>query len=170
MSTRDDLYALFKQFFPSFTVIWSDENGPRPQLPYVTLKLSSKRFKNYDFYADPDADGMQEVKGDRELTLTMEYFGVDPLDALQSVVDKLRLHTIQGTFYAAGYTVFDTAQVQDISALLDGVQREQRATLDLFIRTKVTQTDDIGYIETVNIETEDDSPIVPPSGNLIIQL
>lgn len=151
MTTRSDLYALFKPFFPTITVIWQDENAPRPTLPYVAIKVMSWRFKNYDHYGDPDANGIQTVDGDREFTFNIQYLGTSPVDNLQTVVDKLRLQTTIDRFMAAKYVVFNTEQVVDVSALLDKNQFEPRATLDLFLRKKSYQTDDVGLIDTSNI-------------------
>ncbi len=52
---------------------------------------------------------------------------------------------------------FNTSAVLDISALLDATNIEKRASLDVFMRVKSTMTDNVGYIDTVNVEGDDNS-------------
>jgi hypothetical protein len=163
MTLRTDLYALFQPLtgLTSAKVIWQDLNAPRPTLPYLAMKVMSQRAVNYDYYKDPDANGIQTVQGDRELTFNIQYLGDNSVENLEMIVDKLRLQTIIDKFMAAKYVAFRTAQVADISALLDKAQIEPRASLDIFIRTKKYQTDDVGLIDTVSIAASDDSSAGP---------
>jgi len=75
---------------------------------------------------------------------------------LQAIADKLRLISVIDKFKSKGLVAFNAAQVQDISALLDKTQIEKRASLDIFIRYRSVQTDDVGLIETANIQGQDD--------------
>jgi len=177
MTLRTDLRALFFPLFglPEGKVIWQDENAPRPALPYVAMKVMSQRFVKQDHYANPDANGVQKVQGDRELTLNIQYLGPDSVQNLEAVVDKLRLNSVLDRFMAAKYVAFNTAQVTDIAALLDKAQIEPRASMDVFIRTKKYQDDQVGFINTANIDptyTEGTPPDVPnpPSPDFDIDL
>jgi hypothetical protein len=163
MTLRTDLFALFNPLIslPNGKVIWQDLNSPRPLLPYIAMKVMSQRFVNYDYYKDPDVNGIQTVQGDRELTLNIQYIGDDSVQNLEAIVDKLRLQTVIDTFMAAKYVAFNTAQVVDIAALLSGAIIEPRASLDVFIRTKKYQTDNVGLISTVNIAASDNSSAGP---------
>jgi hypothetical protein len=159
MTLRTDLYALFQPLtgLPTNKVIWQDLNAPRPALPYVAMKVMSQRVVNYDYYKDPDANGIQTVQGDRELTLNIQYIGDDSVQNAEMIVDKLRLQTVIDKFMAAKYVAFNTAQVVDVAALLSGATIEPRASLDVFVRTKKYQTDNIGLISTVQISASDNS-------------
>jgi hypothetical protein len=155
MTLRTDLRALFFPLFglPEGKVIWQDENAPRPALPYVAMKVMSQRFVKQDHYSNPDSSGVQIVSGDRELTLNIQYFGADSVQNLESVVDKLRLNSVLDRFMVAKYVAFNTAQVTDVAALLDKAQIEPRASMDVFIRTKKYQNDQVGFIDTANISS-----------------
>lgn len=155
MTLRTDLRTLFIPLsgLTEDKVIWQDENAPRPALPYVAMKVMSQRFVKQDYYADPDANGVQKVQGDRELTLNIQYFGPDSVQNLEAVVDKLRLNSVLDRFMAAKYVAFNTAQVTDIAALLDKAQIEPRASMDVFIRTKKYQDDQVGFIDTANVSS-----------------
>lgn len=163
MTLRTDLRALFFPLFglPGNKVIWQDEDAPRPALPYVAMKVISQRFVKQDYYSDPDENGVQKVQGDRELTLNIQYLGADSVQNLEAIVDKLRLNSVLDRFMNAKYVAFNTAQVTDVAALLDKAQIEPRASLDVFIRTKKYQDDQVGIIETANISPTYTNSIAP---------
>jgi len=157
MSLESDLYDLLLPIVGG-TLIWQDLNSPRPPLPYSAMKISSVRNINRDHYSDASALGVQTVKGDRELTLNLQHYGVlNAVTVLQTVSDKLKLTTNIDKFMAKKLVTFDASQVVDISALLDKTIIEKRASVDIMLRYKSSLTDNVGIIDTVNIEADDDS-------------
>lgn len=156
MSARQDIRALLLPLvgLPTEKFIFSDANGPRPKLPYSTLKVMSQRFVNHDYYEAP-SNGEARTIGDREFTVTLEYIGSNAVDALQMVIDKMRLPSNIAAFYASNYTMFNSEQVADITALLDKTQFEERATVDLYFRAKRYLSEEIDIIEVVNIKSPD---------------
>lgn len=164
MSLETDLMALLQPLIGG-TVIFMDQSAPRPALPYTAIKIMSVRYVNQDHYSNADANGIQTVKGDREFTLNVQRYQKFDTDnvsiELQTLVDKLRLTTTIDKFMAKKIVAFNTAQVTDISALLDKSQTEKRASLDIFGRYKSTLTDNVGYIDTVVTDASDDSSAGP---------
>lgn len=157
MNLETDVYSLMQPILGG-TVIWADQNSPRPALPYSMMKIMGVRYVNQDHYSNPDVNGVQTIKGDREFTLNVQRFGQsDVTSFLNGVVDKLRLTTNIDKFMAKKLTAFNTGAVTDISALLDKTAIEKRATVDIFIRYKSSLTDNVGIIETANVEGDDDS-------------
>jgi len=158
MTLESDLYALIQPLVGG-TLIFLDQNSPRPALPYCGMKIMSRRHVNKDHYSDVDTNGVQTVTGDREFTLSIQRYqayGADSVtEKLQVVADKLRLNSVIDKFMAKGLAAFDTSQVQDISALLDKTQIEKRASLDIFMRYRSVQTDNVGIIDAANIEGRD---------------
>jgi hypothetical protein len=153
MTLRDDLYTLFKPLI-SETLIHGDGNAPRPALPYVSMKVMSMRRVKNDWYSeDIGLDGLQTVKGDREFTLSFQRFGNDSVEALDTLANKLRLTTVIDKFNNAKLPIVMAEDVVDVAALLDKSQIEPRASLDVFMRLKSVLTDNVGYIDTVDIET-----------------
>jgi len=159
MTLQTDLYALMQPVIGG-TVIFADQSAARPALPYTTLKVMSVRRVNTDHYSDTNDAGEQEVKGDREFTLSVQRFqayGPDSVtDLLQIVSDKLRLTSVIDKFWAKRLVAFDTGAVTDISALLDKTQIEKRAALDIMIRYKSSLLDQVGYFDTVHVTGTDD--------------
>ena len=157
MSLQTDVYDLMQPIIGG-VVIFADQNKPRPPLPYSVIKINSVRYVNQDHYGDPDSNGIQTVKGDREFTLNVQMFGEsDVVSLLGGVVDRLRLTTNIDKFMAKKLTAFNTEAVTDISALLDSTVIEKRASVDIFMRYKSSLTDNVGVIGAVNVEGDDDS-------------
>lgn len=153
MTLRTDLFALYDPLITE-TVIWADGNAPRPALPYVAMKVMGIRRVNGDWRSESiGVNGLQTVLGDREFTLNIQRFGTESVEALSTLADKLRLTTNIEKFNTAKLPIVDAEDVVDVAALLDKAQIEPRASLDVFMRMKSTLTDNVGYIDTVEIET-----------------
>lgn len=167
MTLRTDLYALFDPLITE-TIIWADSNAPRPALPYVTMKVMSMSKINRDHYADSVAtDGNQSIKGDREFTLSIQRFGPASVESLGALSDSMRKTTTIDRFIAAKLPVVETLDVVDVAALLDKTQIEPRAAMDVRIRMKSSLLDQVGYIDTVVINTDYDGDIGEVSVSLI---
>jgi hypothetical protein len=153
MTLKTDLFTLIDPLV-SETLIWADGNSPRPALPYVAMKVMGIRRINGDWRSESvGSDGLQTVKGDREFTLNIQRFGTDSVESLSTLADKLRLTTNIEKFNTAKLPIIDAEDVVDVAALLDNSQIEPRASLDVFLRLKSSLTDNVGYIDTVEIET-----------------
>jgi len=153
MTLKTDLYALVDPLVTE-SLIWADGNAPRPALPYVSMKVMGMRRVKGDWYSeDIGTNGLQTVKGDREFTLSIQRFGTDSVEALDTLANKLRLTTIIDKFNNAKLPIVSAEDVVDVAALLDKSQIEPRASLDVFMRMKSVLTDNVGYIDTVEIET-----------------
>ena len=156
MSLETDLYGLISPLV-SGTLIWMDQSKTLPALPFAAMKISSRRMVNGDWHSAPNASGVETVKGDREFTLSMQRhqaYGADSVtELLQGVSDKLRLTTVIDKFMAKKIAVYDVGAVTDISALLDKTVIEKRAALDIFMRVKISQTDAVGLIEQVSVQS-----------------
>jgi len=153
MTLKTDLLELFRSLTTE-EVILADQNKPRPALPYSAIKVIGMRRVKGDWYSeDIGANGLQTVKGDREFTLSIQRFGTDSVEALDTLANKLRLTTIIDKFNNAKLPIVSADDVVDVAALLDKSQIEPRASLDVFMRLKSSLTDNVGYIDTVEIET-----------------
>lgn len=162
MALEQDIIDLFTPIIGG-TVIYEDQNAPRPQLPYTTLKINSMRRVGGDHYSDVTDAGIQTVKGDREFTLNIQRYdkAFTVCSFLQNVIDKLNLYTNQDKFSAKKIIYVDANTVMDLSYITGEVQTEKRASVDLTMRYKSTLTDNVGVIDTVNLEADDNSTAPP---------
>ena len=157
MTIASDIYTLLQPIIGG-SVIFADQNAPRPALPYTTLKLSGFRRINKDHYSDPNNSGIQTVKGDREFTVNIQHYGTQDAESLlNDVAGKLQLTTNIDKFMAKKISCFNTGVVNDLSTVINNTMIESRASLDIFCRVKSSMTDNVGIIDTVNIEASDNS-------------
>ncbi|MGN6701457.1 MAG: phage neck terminator protein [Burkholderiaceae bacterium] len=154
MTLRDDLFDALQPALDC-PAIWADQNGMRPPLPYAVLRAKSRRMVNRDHYSDVDAAGVQTVKGDREFTLSIQRHGPGGVDALEAFTNKLRTQTIFNGLARAGVAVVEILPVVNISAVLDAVETEERAALDVMLRVRSSLADFVGIIEVVAVAGND---------------
>ena len=142
------LYTLIQPIMGG-VVIWADQTGPRPALPYSTLRLGVITTVGEPHYSDVDAGGLQTVLAVRESVLNVNRFGNDSVSTVETFSDKLLLNSNLDKFSNSEISVFDMSAVTDIAQLLNGIAIEPRASIDLSIRWESDQIDNVGIIETV---------------------
>lgn len=150
---KEALYTIIQPIMAE-TVIWPDQNAPRPALPYSTLRLSSITRQGTPHYSDVDNNGIQTVIAIREAVLQVQRFGDASVEALETLSEKLDLVTNLDKLYLQKIAVFDKSPVTDVAQLLGGLATEPRASIDLSIRWKSSLTDNVGLIETVHVDGE----------------
>jgi len=143
----------------NITAVWLNPNAPRPPRPYATLQAVNRQRIGSASQGPTSAAGNADFTGDRELTLSVQYIGSassnDPRDGyqeLQALVDSLERPSVRESLHGAGWSFIRTALLQDITAQV-GTEWEPRAVVDIEFRTAVTQSDQVGVVDTVNIES-----------------
>lgn len=111
------------------TVIFADQDGDRPALPYLTVKVRLS-----DLVHGGDAvhyrDDLSVVGvGERRGAATVQAFGEAAIEALEEAVSLLPLPTAQATLVAAGVTVEPTGGLLDLTGVIDS-HSEARAARD----------------------------------------
>jgi len=137
------------------TVIWGKQNCPKPRKPFATLRLYAFRGVGMNDEIPTATLGQVEVKGTQEATLEVQYFGTDAEQKLIELNQALSRPTIVDRCFGAGVAFFDAQNVQDLTALLDATNYEERASIDLSVRFMLSVIDEPGYINTVTITAED---------------
>ena len=147
---RGKLYPLIKAQIGSETLIFADQNAPRPPLPYWTLRLAAQRAVGEDAYSQGvDANGDQLVSGVREITVQVQRFGPDSDVACSDLRDNLSRTTVSEAWQIEKIALYDVGDVLNVPYKLDNSQLEPRASVDLFVRFGTELLDRVGVIETV---------------------
>lgn len=131
--------------------IWADQNAHRPNKPYGTLKI----IPGFSKIGATDnithkLDGVFNVAGTREFTLSLNCYGDSALERANFVSSSIEKPTVIETFSAAGLVVVRVEQVNDLSKTMDNAY-ETRSQIDVRFRLKTIVEDDVGIIETVEI-------------------
>jgi hypothetical protein len=169
---------------PGASVIWDDQIGPRPALPYATLHLEGGvtpgLFDEASWKANPDAepttpgvagDGDElifETTNQEEFTVTVGVYTdatIGPSSA-RAIAVKIRaglsLESRISALDAAGIAIIDRGTVQTLNLPRD-TKTEGHAVFSTRLRI-VDGTSETGtFIESVDVETDitgpDDAPI-----------
>jgi hypothetical protein len=153
-------------------VIWAQQAGPRPEGPYVSLRLITVQPLGQDWSDSADADDPQpgaeiafRTRGVREAQLSVQCFaGVDgnatggatPLARLMAMVAIARAPFQQTALNAAGIGVASFGPVQSIDAVLGSSVFEPRAVMDvrLFLAAEVVTVGTyVEFVEIANLNT-----------------
>lgn len=152
MSVKDTLYTLLKASVGSETLVFADQNAPRPPLPYWTLRLSAQRQVGKDSYSQGvDDSGDQLVSGVREITVQVQRIGTDSDVSCADLRDNLSKTTVLEEWQRQKIALYDLGDVLNVPYKLDNSQLEPRASVDLFVRFGTELLDRVGVIETVNV-------------------
>lgn len=155
MTAKATLYTLLKALVGAETLVFADQNAPRPALPYWTLRLGSVRRLGHEHYTQGvDVNLDQTVSGVREVTAQVQRYGTGAAQKVEDLRDSLFLPSVSGAWQLANVALYNTGDVQDVPFKLDNAQLEPRASLDLFVRFGTDIKDNVGAIETVSIQSE----------------
>lgn len=133
-------------------VVWGEPNAPRPDLPYVQLKITSLARVGEDYRPQPeDVAGTVKITGNRDFVVPIQAFGVGSLGILEDLRSSTEKVSVRDAFGAAKFCVFDTGDVLDTTELIESRYREQ-GSLDLFMRTYSEVTDVLGTIAKAEVE------------------
>lgn len=150
MTVKATLYTLVKALIGAETLVFADQNAPRPPLPYWTLRLSAQRQVGKDSYSQGvDDNGDQLVSGVREITVQVQRIGTDSDVSCADLRDNLSRTTILEEWQRQKIALYDVGDVLNVPYKLDNSQLEPRASVDLFVRFGTELLDRVGVIDTV---------------------
>jgi hypothetical protein len=153
MTVKATLYTLVKALIGAETLVFADQNAPRPPLPYWTIRLAAQRAVGEDAYSQGvDANGDQTVSGVREITVQVQRFGPDSDVACADLRDNLFRTTVSETWQVQKIALYDVGDVLNVPYKLDNSQLEPRASVDLFVRFGTELLDRVGWIDTVEMD------------------
>lgn len=158
MTTRekmDFLHGIIAELLglPGKSVVWAHQNMPRIKRPFATLQLYGVHGEASEELR-PTAPGHYDVRVPTSATLSVQYFGPDALEHLETLARGFERPTITDRCFTAAVVVYDTNNITDLSALLESQAWDERANIDLYIRYNHDVDDDPGYIESVVIESQ----------------
>jgi hypothetical protein len=133
-------------------VIYLYNNGPRPDVEYVTLFISTLVEIGRDYTQSPLSTSAPEtIVGDREFTLQVVAYGDDPFTVCENLRCSLQKQTVLSTLRANGVAYVNWFPIVDTTTIVD-TGYEQRASMDLLFRVANVYSDISGDIETTQIE------------------
>jgi hypothetical protein len=105
-----------------------------------------------------DADGIAAFAGQRGATVSVHYFGDNPMGPIMQAYSSLEKQTVLDQLYASGIAVQSKEPIQNVSAALE-TRFDPHATFDFYIGMSENNLDDVGVIEKVQLTGEVDEGI-----------
>lgn len=139
------------------TTVWFHPNAPRPSRPYATTQIISQNDVGQFYRAKPDSNGIINIQIQREITLNVNVYestdSLDPRAAFNHLVtlkNAFNKPSVIATLSANDWGIRAIELMADNTAIIDE-KWEPRATFDIRLGTTVTVTDDVGIIESVDL-------------------
>lgn len=138
----------------SETAIVSEQGKPRPETPYLTVKVSPPRAMGHDVdggLVDPGAPAYatQTYLGQREVAVSIQAYGAGAMDIARSAANALGTETTRAQLGAVGlFRRGALPAITDLTGLLD-TDFQERAQFDVIFGLVDSYTDSVPLIETV---------------------
>lgn len=123
----------------TLSVIWSQQEGPRPEGAFVEMALMDIQTLGQDWLqaAEVDGAGVHYVRGTRMATLRLQCFAGDAIGAgrpsarLQNVIAAARFPARHDALNASGVAIASFEPVQSLDGVVGVTDFEPRAILDI---------------------------------------
>lgn len=138
-------------------VIRRDQNGGLPDRTFVTAKITTDAREGQPFVGKIDDEGVIKVQQGAILTLTMQVFGPGALEIAQAIRNSTGKPSVQAFLRANGLCYVRTLSGPTDITTIVGTSFEERASIDVQLRTNMVVLDNVGFIERVEL-----TGIVPP--------
>lgn len=166
MTWIEDLKNNLVQLINNITgvrVIKANQNAPRPKTDYITLLLSTSSKVGEEQISMADIDGDITIGTDRDLTITLQCISEDSLQILEDLKFDIKKESNLETLRDVEIAYVNAGDVIDITELIGSNEMETRASVDLFFRTAIVATDNVGIVDKVSGKTI----MVNPDGSTI---
>ena len=132
-------------------VIFANENGPRPNLPYFTINITASSKIGHVNRIETDAVGIQRSKIDNDISVSIQCFGKQSADLLVLLRNSLQKESVLLFFDENRLVIRDDTQITNIALQVDKTI-EKRYLYELMIGSSEELFDDVGFIESVTFD------------------
>lgn len=133
-------------------VVFADQAAPRPQKPYGLIRLGvEQRVGLRDEMRGLDRFGVTEYVGHRMMTVTLDMFGDGAFEQMGQARGSLAKQLVLDRFfYTYGIAIIDDGNITNLTNYLEVIS-EERARMEVRIGYSMTTKEDLGWIETVEV-------------------
>lgn len=145
---QDHIYDWAAAQLSGVTIIWNDQNGPRPTPPFIALQiLAMPKIGQADSTMADDTGQITRSWGE-DVPMSIQGFGGATYEHLATLRSSLDRQAPLQALSANGIAVKDgDGPISDISETVD-TDRERRWLFEPTFGIQQTLVDDVGYIET----------------------
>lgn len=136
----------------SVSVIFANQNAPRPDGDYITLLLMNIPYSGQDWTGAVNAlTGKRTRLTDMDLLYSVQCISDDAVEILHNLRSELLSEESNELFMIDGISINDIGEVRDITAILGTDLLETRAIMEIRTRMIDEKTEDVGYIESAEV-------------------
>ncbi len=136
------------------SIIFSDQNGPRPTKPYATLSVRSISEQEI-IQHNLNSDGIVSLAKLQRMIVEVEYFGLGAFGNAQTLGLRIQAPSQVDRAETFGLSVSQIRSITRVPALLNQSQYEERAILEFTAYIMVEGDDYVGLIEHAIIQDTD---------------
>jgi hypothetical protein len=151
--------SLLTPLLSPHNLIMSDQNGTRPPKPYATVSLRTIRPARYE-ESEPDDTGDVDVWQHQLNTVEVQIFGDNASDLANMLALKLNYPSTHDKAELLNVGIVNVGSVLRVPELLNTSQYEERAIIEFTAYDVLLGTDNVGIIESAEIECFDHTHIV----------
>lgn len=132
-----------------YSIIWADQDDPRPPLPYISLRVMREREQQHPYEAPVDANGNQESSTDSACVVEIQAYGPNAYGIMKSLRASLGFQSTGDQLAGTGISIMHRGDVMNITELLNNTFHEERAAVEVIFGYRFSATDNVGVISTV---------------------
>jgi hypothetical protein len=148
----EDVRKALEVVFPGTELIHAHDNGPRPDVRYITVRIESPARRLPSIVGKQDAQGNQPRDAHRTGSVELQAFGVGSFDLLDEGLQRLDQENAIAAAEARHLVFAMTADVQEIPLLRNQSEWEPRAVATLSFAYTRRTLENLSWIETVEGE------------------
>ena len=141
--------------FVNKPVIWFNQDGVKPDLPFMTMNKQSLIKLGHSYTSAPNSSGYIKIIDCCELTINFQAFGENSYGRLMEIKSITSNPISQDVLLGNGISIVNNLPIQNITQLVDN-NFEERASTDLIFRFSVIYGEDesieSGIIEKTKIQ------------------
>ncbi len=133
-------------------VVWAKSDAPIPPRPFILLDLKNPVPVNKPYQGAADNLGKISRYTTQQFSVTISCYGEGANQSLFNLRESLDLLSVQSLFRDSGVSYLkDQMDLQDSTAMT-GTRYEERAVYEPAFIYESVQSEEVGFIEEVNIE------------------
>lgn len=147
---------------PAVPLVHADQNAPRPAPPFATLDIMAERPIADDVLGELDDDGAGTRYAQSAATAAVTFFGRGSYARAKALWLRLSSARVVEKAELLGMGIGRRLAMRDETALVDAVQREERAACEFEILWLASVPDAPGLIASATIEARVSGAVAVP--------
>lgn len=147
-----EILPTFYNFISSatdLTVIYADQNAPRPSTSYITLKMTTlTEIGQIDNICPDEITGIRDNIYRNDINISLQGYGIISLDALQNIKEYFEKELTKQEIESYDISILRNGNIINISTLIDN-EIEPRFSYEILLNSVFYFEENVGIIENI---------------------